>query len=152
MRIFDRKRGTNDTMSDWTKKQRLEAVLNGELADRPPITCYHHFLEYEHGGAKLMADTFLKFQKEYDWDIVKLNPRAVYYYEAWGNTYDYEYYNDVAPTRTSNLIHDYCRALFDIISLLLFIGFNKSKVYNFLMGCRITAFHFSGASFLASDR
>ena len=36
-----------------------------------------------------------------------MNPRAVYYYEAWGNTYDYEHYNDVVPTRTSNLIHDY---------------------------------------------
>ena len=94
-------------MSNWTKKQRVEAVLHGELADRPPITCYHHFPEFEHSGAKVMADTFLKFQQEYDWDFVKMNPRAVYYYEAWGNTYDYEHYNDVVPTRTSNLIHDY---------------------------------------------
>ena len=94
-------------MSNWTKKQRVEAVLHGELADRPPITCYHHFPEVEHSGAKVMADTFLKFQQEYDWDFVKMNPRAVYYYEAWGNTYDYEHYNDVVPTRTSNLIHDY---------------------------------------------
>ena len=94
-------------MSNWTKKQRVEAVLHGELADRPPITCYHHFPEFEHSGAKVMADTFLKFQQEYDWDFVKMNPRAVYYYEAWGNTYDYEHYNDVVPTRTSNLIHEY---------------------------------------------
>ena len=94
-------------MSDWTKKQRVEAVLNGELADRPPITCYHHFPALEHGGAKQMADTFISFQKKFDWDFVKMNPRAVYYYEAWGNTYDYEHYNDVVPTRTSNVIHDY---------------------------------------------
>ena len=50
-------------MSNWTKNQRMEAVLNGELADRPPITCYHHFTSLEHGGARLMADTFLDFQK-----------------------------------------------------------------------------------------
>jgi len=94
-------------MSEWTKRQRVEAVLNGEPADRPPITCYHHFTEAEHGGAKLMADTLLNFQRQYDWDFVKINPRAVFYYEAWGNTYDYEHYNDVVPTRTSNLVHDY---------------------------------------------
>ncbi len=91
-------------MSMWTKKERVEAVLHGELADRPPITCYHHFPDFEHSGPKVMADTMLAFQKEYDWDYVKLNPRAVYYYEAWGNTYDYDHYNDVVPTRTSNLV------------------------------------------------
>lgn len=91
----------------WSKKERVAAVLNGEPADRPPITCYHHFPQFEHSGAKVMADTFLKFQNKFDWDFVKLNPRAVYYYEAWGNTYDYEHYNDVVPTRTSNLIHSY---------------------------------------------
>ena len=91
----------------WTKKERVNAVLNGELADRPPVTCYHHFTDLEHGGAQLMADTFLKFQQEYDWDFIKLNPRAVYYYEAWGNTYDYSCYNDVVPTRTSHIIHDW---------------------------------------------
>lgn len=91
----------------WTKQDRVAAVLNGELADRPPITCYHHFPEFEHGGAELMANTMLDFQKTFDWDYVKMNPRAVYYYEAWGNTYDYEHYNDVVPTRTSNIIHDW---------------------------------------------
>ena len=91
----------------WTKRERVEAVLNGEMPDRPPITCYHHFPEFEHSGAQLMADTMLSFQKDYDWDFVKINPRAVYYYEAWGNTYDYDRYNDVVPTRTSNLIHDW---------------------------------------------
>lgn len=90
----------------WTKKERVNAVLNGELADRVPITCYHHFPEFEHGGAKLMADTMVDFQKQFDWDYVKINPRAVYYYEAWGNTYNYDEYNDVVPTRTSNVIHD----------------------------------------------
>lgn len=94
-------------MSTWTKRERVEAVLNGELPDRPPITCYHHFPEFEHGGARLMADTFLKFQQTYDWDYVKMNPRAVYYYEAWGNTYDYNDYQDVVPRRTSNLVHSY---------------------------------------------
>lgn len=97
----------NIDMSEWTKKDRVEAVLNGELADRPPVTCYHHFPDKEHSGAEVMADTFLEFQKQYDWDYVKLNPRAVYYYEAWGNTYNFDMYTDVVPMRTSNIIHSY---------------------------------------------
>ena len=91
----------------WTKKDRVEAVLHGELPDRPPITCYHHFPEFEHNGAQLMAKTMLDFQNKFDWDYIKINPRAVYYYEAWGNTYDYTRYNDVVPTRVSSLIHSY---------------------------------------------
>lgn len=94
-------------MSTWKKKDRVEAVLRGELPDRPPITCYHHFTDLEHSGAKTMAKAFIDFQKEYDWDYVKMNPRAVYYYEAWGNTYDYNNYSDVVPTRTSNVIKSY---------------------------------------------
>jgi uroporphyrinogen decarboxylase len=91
----------------WTKTDRVQAVLHGELADRPPITCYHHFPQFEHGGARLMADTMLDFQKKWDWDFVKMNPRAVYYYEAWGNTYDYDHYKDVVPSPVTHLIHDW---------------------------------------------
>ena len=92
-------------MSAWSKHDRINAVLHGELPDRPPVTCYHHFPEYEHGGPRLMADTFLAFQKKFDWDCIKMNPRAVFYYEAWGNTYDYDHYRDVVPDRISHVIH-----------------------------------------------
>ncbi|WP_035316717.1 MULTISPECIES: uroporphyrinogen decarboxylase family protein [Eubacteriales] len=91
----------------WTKRDRFRAVMNGELADRVPVTAYRHHTEFEHSGPRVMADKLLEFQREYDWDVMKINPRAVYYYEAWGNEYDYDHYNDVVPTRTKTLIHDY---------------------------------------------
>lgn len=34
----------------WTKKERFEAVLNHELADRPPVSAWRHFTENEHSG------------------------------------------------------------------------------------------------------
>lgn len=91
----------------WTKRDRFRAVMNGELADRVPVTAYRHHTEFEHSGPRVMADRLLEFQREYDWDVMKINPRAVYYYEAWGNEYDYDHYNDVVPTRTKTLIQDY---------------------------------------------
>lgn len=91
----------------WTKKDRFNAIMSGELADRVPVTAYRHHTEFEHSGPRVLADKMLEFQREYDWDVMKINPRAVYYYEAWGNEYDYDHYNDVVPTRVKTLINDY---------------------------------------------
>ena len=35
----------------WSKKERFEAVLNHELADRPPVSAWRHFTENAHSGA-----------------------------------------------------------------------------------------------------
>ena len=73
----------------WSKKERMSAVLNGELADRPPISAWRHFIDTEHSGAKDLADSMIAFHKKYDWDYMKVMPRAVYYEEAWGGEFDY---------------------------------------------------------------
>ena len=39
----------------------------------------------------------LKWQNTYDWDYVKLQPRASYYEEAWGGQFDYNDYEGVLP-------------------------------------------------------
>lgn len=91
----------------WTKRDRFNAVMNGEPADRVPVTAYRHHTDFEHSGPRVLADKLLEFQREYDWDMLKINPRAVYYYEAWGNEYDYEHYNDVVPTCTKKSVLDY---------------------------------------------
>lgn len=90
----------------WNKKQRMEAVLNGELADRPPVTAWQHNTGKEH-DANSLAEAMLNFQKSYDWDWMKINPAAVYCYEAFGNVYDYDNYGGKnVPLRISNLIHE----------------------------------------------
>ena len=89
----------------WSKQERMAAVMNGEPADRPPVTAYRHFPGYEE-DAKLIAEAMVGFQKKYDWDWVKINPSAVYYYEPWGNVYDYEHYQGTVPTRVSWAVHE----------------------------------------------
>ena len=77
----------------WTKQERMDAVLNGELADRAPVSAWRHFTECEHSTPKVFADMMIEFQNAYDWDYIKLQPRASYYAEAWGAEFDYNAYN-----------------------------------------------------------
>jgi Uroporphyrinogen-III decarboxylase len=88
----------------WTKRQRLEAIINGEPADRPPIVAYRHFPGREHRAEDLAA-AMVEFQRQYDWDFMKINPRAVYYHQVWGNEYDFSRYNDVMPFCTHQAIN-----------------------------------------------
>ncbi len=91
-------------MAIWTKRERLEAIVNGELADRPPVSAWHHFIDAEQSAEEL-AEATAEFQRKYDWDFVKINPRAVCYAEMWGNEYDYSKYTGLAPTCTRRILH-----------------------------------------------
>lgn len=88
----------------WSKKERISAILKNELADRPPVSAWRHFIESEHSGAKDLADAMLTFQRKYDWDYMKVQPRAVYYEEAWGCEFDYDDYVGLAPRCTNAAI------------------------------------------------
>ena len=83
----------------WTKMDRMEAVLNGERADRPPVSAWRHFTDKEHSGAADFADAMLKFQNQYDWDYLKAQNRATYYEEVWGGEFQYDDYEGgvIAP-------------------------------------------------------
>jgi Uroporphyrinogen-III decarboxylase len=87
----------------WSKMDRIMAVSKGEPADRPPISAWRHFPGHER-NADQVSESMVAFQKKYDWDYVKINPRAVYYHEVWGNEYDYDHYKDVVPTRTKHIL------------------------------------------------
>ena len=81
----------------WTKKERMLAVLNGEFADRPPVSAWRHFIDREHSGVEPFVESMLDWHTTYDWDYVKLQPRASYYEEAWGGQFDYDNYEGVLP-------------------------------------------------------
>lgn len=53
----------------WSKRERIGAVLHGERADRPPISAWRHFPQFEHDGPAVMAKAMLDFQSRYDWDL-----------------------------------------------------------------------------------
>lgn len=86
-------------MGGWNKKERFEALLSGELADRPIVSGWRHILDKEHNASDLSEAT-IAYTKKFDWDWVKINPRATYYAEVWGNTYDLHDYRSVFPRQT----------------------------------------------------
>lgn len=76
----------------WSARERFNTVLAGELADRAPVTAWRHHRDGEHPNGDLAAWT-VDFARRWEWDWIKLNPRATYYAEIWGNRYrigDYE--------------------------------------------------------------
>lgn len=89
----------------YTKMDRLNAIAAGDPADRPPVSAWHHFLDVE-----AQPDAFVKasveFQHKFDWDLVKLHPRAVYLAEAMGNSYDYTSYTGPMPRCVDCAIHN----------------------------------------------
>lgn len=71
-----------------TKKERIDAALRNQPVDRPPVSLWRHFFECEQ-SAEDLAGAMLSFHKKYDWDWMKVNPRASYHVEGWGVKTDY---------------------------------------------------------------
>lgn len=70
-----------------TKFERVQAALQGEHIDRVPASLWgHNFLkEWSPEG---LAEAMLDFHRKYDWDYMKVNPRASYHVEDWGARYE----------------------------------------------------------------
>src|SRR2546427_316546 len=66
-----------------TRRERIRKTLLGETTDRPPVSFWRHFYHRE-GSAQELAEAMLEFQRTYDWDFMKVNPRASYHVEDWG--------------------------------------------------------------------
>lgn len=66
-----------------TRRERIRKTLLGEPTDRPPVALWRHFYHRE-GSSKDLSEAMLEFQREYDWDLLKVNPRASYHVEDWG--------------------------------------------------------------------
>lgn len=92
-------------MTTLTKRERVDAALRGEIVDRPPVSAWRHFVPEER-AANTLAEAHLRFFHEYDWDWLKVNPRATYYAEAWGSQYDFDTYAGVVPTLVRTPLND----------------------------------------------
>lgn len=70
-------------MADWNKRKRLEAAMAGEAVDRPPVALWRHWPGDDQDAAALAA-AHLKWQADYDWDLVKVGPASSYSVTDWG--------------------------------------------------------------------
>lgn len=70
-------------MSKMTHWNRVRAAVRGEKTDRIPISLWRHWPTHEETVLGL-ASVSIRWQKEYDWDIIKFTPRGTYGVEDWG--------------------------------------------------------------------
>ena len=82
-----------------SKRERVKAALAGEPVDRPPVSMWRHFYDLE-TTAEDLAEAMLGFQRQCDWDFMKVNPRAQYHVEDWGATFRYTGDPYTGPTAT----------------------------------------------------
>jgi uroporphyrinogen decarboxylase len=66
--------------------ERVTAALRREAVDRPPMSFWRHFYRQEL-TVEGLVEAMIHWQRTYDWDFVKLNARASYHVEDWGNRY-----------------------------------------------------------------
>lgn len=96
MRIIGDFRGSLMPAS-MTPRERVQAALKGKSFDRPPISMWRHFYDRE-TTAQGMAEAMLAFQAKFNWDFMKVNPRADYHVEDWGVRLKYSGNPNEAPT------------------------------------------------------
>ena len=67
-------------MNKW---DRVAAALRGAEVDRVPVSFWGHDYLKE-WSAEGLAEAMLDNYRAYDWDFMKVNPRASYHVEDWG--------------------------------------------------------------------
>jgi uroporphyrinogen decarboxylase len=73
-------------MDHW---RRIEAAIAGEATDRVPVALWRHFPIDDQDPGKLAALT-VRWQRDWDFDLVKFMPSGTYGVEDWGARSVYE--------------------------------------------------------------
>lgn len=70
-------------MANWSKRKRLEAIISGQKADRIPVALWRHWPGDDQDAAALAA-AHLQWQRDYDWDLLKVGPASSFSVVDWG--------------------------------------------------------------------
>jgi len=68
---------------EMKKRERLEATIRGEATDRTPVALWRHFPGDDQDAGDLAAST-VAFQRQYDFDFVKVTPASSFCVRDWG--------------------------------------------------------------------
>ncbi len=74
------------SMDHW---DRLQAAINGDEADHPPIAFWKHFPEDDMHVMELVRHT-VEWQRKWEFDLVKFMPPGTFSAEAWGSVSAFE--------------------------------------------------------------
>ncbi|HEX5415525.1 MAG TPA: uroporphyrinogen decarboxylase family protein, partial [Chloroflexota bacterium] len=98
--------------TSMTKRERVLAAVAGAEVDRAPISFWVHNFARENSAEDLAEET-ARFVATYDWDYVKVQSRASYFAEGWGNRYAYSDQPTVGP----RLLAHGCQSVADLARL-----------------------------------
>jgi uroporphyrinogen decarboxylase len=66
-----------------THRERIQACLNNEALDWPPVALWRHF-PVDDQDPRLLADAAIQYQRTYDFDLVKVTPASSFCVKDWG--------------------------------------------------------------------
>jgi len=72
-------------MAPMTKRERLERTMRGESVDRPAVALWRHW-PVDDRDADALARAQVAFQRQFDFDFVKVTPSSSFCLEDWGAT------------------------------------------------------------------
>ncbi|MGA9533841.1 MAG: hypothetical protein WBR18_14070, partial [Anaerolineales bacterium] len=67
-----------------SKRQRLDAAIAGEVADRPPVALWRHF-PVDDQDPSTLTRSVVAYQREFDFDFVKVTPASSFCLKDWGS-------------------------------------------------------------------
>jgi uroporphyrinogen decarboxylase len=66
-----------------THRERIQAAMQGEIIDRPPVALWRHF-PMDDQSPETLADAHLHYQQNYDFDLLKVTPASSFSLKDWG--------------------------------------------------------------------
>ncbi len=84
-------------------RERLERTLSNQQTDRPPVALWHHFPIDDQQPDTLAAAT-TAFQKQFDFDLVKIMPPSSFCLKDWGSEDEWQGNEEGTRTYTRRVI------------------------------------------------
>lgn len=88
-----------------THKERIQACLDNQTLDRPPVALWRHF-PVDDQDPKSLAEATLHFQRTYDFDLVKVTPASSFCAKDWGVEDQWIGHTEGTRQYTRRIIHD----------------------------------------------
>lgn len=88
-----------------THKERIQAGMQGELLDRPPVALWRHF-PVDDQSPETLAQATLHFQSLYDFDLVKVTPASSFSIKDWGVEDEWRGHTEGTRQYTKRVIHE----------------------------------------------
>lgn len=66
-----------------THRERIQAAIQGEIIDRPPVALWRHF-PVDDQAPDTLAEAHLHYQQNYDFDLLKVTPASSFSLKDWG--------------------------------------------------------------------